>query len=300
MTDKMTSGEMRMIEIDQIDVLNPRDRNKKVFDEIVTNINAIGLKKPITVTPRSGPDGTVRYLLICGEGRMKAFRSLGEKIIPALVIEVNDENALIMSLTENIARRHYRPLELLKGIEQLRDQGYDRKVIAQKTGLCVEYVAGILTLLKKGEERLLVAVERGRVPLNAALSIVGAGDDDKAIQDALQDAYESGKLRGKQLIQARRVIERRQNLGPSIARGTPRKMTDVTTTSLIRVYQKEVDRQKQIVKKAELVQQRLLFVVGALRELIADENFTTLLRAEGLDTLPKYLAERVWSKGRIL
>ena len=300
MIDKMTPSEMKMIEIDQIDVLNPRDRNKKVFDEIVANINSIGLKKPITVTPRSGPNGTVRYLLICGEGRMKAFRSLGEKIIPALVIEVSDENALIMSLTENIARRHYRPLELLKGIEQLRDQGYDRKVIAQKTGLCVEYVTGILTLLKKGEERLLVAVERGRVPLNAALSIVGAGDDDKAIQDALQDAYESGKLRGKQLIQARRVIERRQNLGPSIARGTPRKMTDVTTTSLIRVYQKEVDRQKQIVKKAELVQQRLLFVVGALRELFADENFSTLLRAEGLDTLPKYLAERVWSKGRIL
>ena len=300
MIDKMAPSEMKMIDIDQIDILNPRERNKKVFDEIVANINAIGLKKPITVTPRSGPEGTERYLLICGEGRMKAFRSLGEKLIPALVIEVSDENALIMSLTENIARRHYRPLELLKGIEQLRDQGYDRKVIAQKTGLCVEYVTGILTLLKKGEERLLVAVERGRVPLNAALSIVGAGDDDKAIQDALQDAYESGKLRGKQLIQARRVIERRQTLGPSIARGTPRKMTDVTTTSLIRVYQKEVDRQKQIVKKAEVVQQRLLFVVEALRELLSDENFTTLLRAESLDTLPKYLAERIWSKGRIL
>ena len=65
----------------------------------------------------------------------------------------------------------------------------------------------------------------------------------------------------------------------------------------MRVYQKEVQRQKQIVKKAEIAQQQLLFVVGALRELFADENFTTLLRAEGLDTLPKYLAERVWPKG---
>ncbi len=221
MTEKMETGEMRLIPIDLIDVLNPRERNKNVFDEIVANIKAIGLKKPITVTPRAGPDGTERYLLICGEGRMKAFRSLGEQTIPALVVTVSDENAFIMSLTENIARRQYRPLELLAGIEQLRDQGYEKKVIAQKTGLTVEYVNGILTLLKNGEERLLVAVERGRIPLNAALTIAGAGDDDKDVQSALQDAYESGKLRGKQLIQARRVIESRLTLGRSVARGTP-------------------------------------------------------------------------------
>lgn len=298
MTEKLKPGEIRMIPIDRIDVLNPRERNRVVFEEIVGNIKAIGLKKPITVTPRPGSDGAERFLLICGEGRMKAFRSLGEKSIPALVVDVSDENAFIMSLAENIARRQYRPLELLAGIEHMRDQGYDKKAIAQKTGLTVEYVQGILWLLKNGEERLLVAVEKGRIPLNAALTIVGAGDDDKAVQAALQDAYESGKLRGKQLLQARKVIERRQTLGRSVARGTPRKRESVTTSSLIRTYQKEVDRQKQMVKKAEFTQQRLLFVVSALRELLADENFTTLLRAEGLDSLPKYLAERVWAGGR--
>jgi ParB family chromosome partitioning protein len=298
MTGKLDTGEMKMIPIDRIDVLNPRERNKNIFEEIVGNIKAIGLKKPITVTPRVGADGSDRYLLICGEGRMKAFRQLGEQTIPALVVKVSDENAFIMSLTENIARRQYRPLELLAGIEQLRDKGYDKKEIAKKTGLTTEYVQGILTLLKHGEERLLVAVEKGRIPLNAALTIVGAGDDDKAVQAALQDAYESGKLRGKQLLQARRVIERRQTLGRSMARGTPRNKADVTSSSLVRVYQKEVDRQKQMVKKAEIAQQRLLFVVGALRQLLADENFTTLLRAEGLDSLPKYLADRVWSGGR--
>lgn len=298
MTRKLDTGEMRMIPIDSIDVLNPRERNKNTFDEIVGNIKAIGLKKPITVTPRVGTDGDERYLLICGEGRMKAFRQLGEQNIPALVVQVSDEHAFIMSLTENIARRQYRPLELLAGIEQLRDKGYDKKEIARKTGLTAEYVQGILMLLKHGEERLLVAVEKGRIPLNAALTIVGAGDDDKAVQAALQDAYESGKLRGKQLLQARRVIERRQTLGRSMARGTPRSKADVTSSSLVRVYQKEVARQKQMVKKAEIAQQRLLFVVGALRQLLADENFTTLLRAEGLDSLPKYLADRVWSGGR--
>lgn len=297
MTHHHGTGELRIIPIDRIDVLNTRERNSRVFDEIIKNIQAIGLKKPITVTPRAGADGQERYLLVCGEGRMKAFKSLGEAAIPALVIKVSDEDAFIMSLAENIARRQYRPLELLASIKALCDQGYDKKTIALKTGLTPEYIYGISTLLERGEERLLVAVEKGKIPLNAAMAIVSAGDDDKAVQAALQDAYESGKLRGRHLREARRVFERRQALGRSVARGTPRKLVDVSTSSLVRTYQKEVDRQRLMVKKAEFAQQRLLFVVGALRQLLADENFANLLRAEGLDTLPKYLAERVWSHG---
>lgn len=290
-------SEMRMVPIDQIETLNPRERNNRVFEEIVANIKTIGLKKPITVTSRRKQDGTEHYLLVCGEGRVKAFRTLGEKIIPALVVTVSDEDALIMNLTENIARRQFRPLEVLQGIERLHKQGYDKKVIATKTGLRPEYVHAILTLLRDGEERLLVAVSKGRIPITAAIMIANAGDDNKAVQEALQDAYESGDLRGQQLLQARRVIESRQSMGRSMTPGPRRKRVDVTSSSLIRTYQKEVARQKMMVKKAEFAQQRLLFVTGALRQLLLDENFTTLLRAEGLDTLPKYLAERVWPMG---
>ena len=74
-------------------------------------------------------------------------------------------------------------------------------------------------------------------------------------------------------------------------------MPDVTSSSLIRTYQNEVGRHKLMVKKAKFAQQRLLFVVEAMRQLLADENFTNLLRAEGLETLPKYIAERVWPGG---
>ena len=298
MTSPGDFGPVQGIPVDQIEVLNPRERNNRIFAEIVSNIKTIGLKKPVVVTRREDAAGGQRYLLICGEGRLKAFRALGETTIPALVVEVSEEDAFIMSLTENIARRQSRPLELLAGIEQLRDRGYNSKQIASKTGLTHQYVQGILTLLKNGEQRLLVAVEKGAIPLNAALAIVGAGDDDKAVQAALQEAYEAGTLRGRRLIDARKVLERRASLGRSVARGTPRKGSDVTTASLIRVYQKEVDRQKSLVRKASATQQRLIFVIGALRQIFADENFTNLLRAEGLETLPKFLAERVWPEGR--
>ena len=44
-----------------IEILNPRERNQKVFQELVESIRLLGLKKPITVAERSGPDGR-RYM----------------------------------------------------------------------------------------------------------------------------------------------------------------------------------------------------------------------------------------------
>ncbi|NML98544.1 ParB/RepB/Spo0J family partition protein [Paraburkholderia sp. RP-4-7] len=290
-------GQVQMVPVNKIEVINSRERNSRVFNDIVVNIKTIGLKKPIKVTKRLASDGTEKYLLVCGEGRLKAFKSLGEANIPALVVDVSDEDAFIMSLAENIARRTCRPLELLTGIRQLQERGYTPKSIAEKTGLNPHYLTGILSLLHQGEERLVVAVEKGLIPLNAALTIVGAGDDDAAVQAALQDAYESGKLRGRALMDARRVIDRRKTLGRSASRVMSRKTSDVTPSSLVRTYQNEVARQKAMVRKAEFAHQRLMFVVGALKQLLADENFVNLLRAEGLATLPKYLAERVWSGG---
>lgn len=297
MNQHHTMGELHMIPIAQIEVLNTRERNKQVFDQIVYNIKSVGLKKPITVTARPGENGTEKYLLVCGEGRLKAFMALGESTIAAMVIDVSDEDAFIMSMVENIARRKSSPLELLAGIQQLVAKGYDKRTIAKKTGLSVEYVQGIMHLIKNGEERLMVAVESGRIPLNAALAIVGAGNSSEAVQAALQEAYESGQLRGKQLEHARRLIEKRDSYGRALGRGTRRVAVDITASSLVRTYLKEVERQKLMVKKAGAAQQRLLFVIGALGQLLVNENFTTLLRAEGLDTLPTYLADRVWPKG---
>ena len=72
----------------------------------------------------------------------------------------------------------------------------------------------------------------------------------------------------------------------------------MTADSLVRAYRKETERQKLLVKRASVSQSRLLFVVNALRRLFADDHFVTLLRAEGLLTLPRPLAERLGlSKG---
>jgi ParB family chromosome partitioning protein len=300
MTD--TPENVSMVPIARIEVLNSRDRNMKVFEEIVESIQLIGLKKPITVAERAGEDGQPKYLLVCGEGRLNAFRILGETHIPALVVDVSDEDAFIMSLAENIARRGYRPLEILADIELLRERGYTADVIIQKTGLSPKYVRDIVFLLEQGEERLIEGVQRGSIPLTTALEIARASANDPQnangesgesnLGDLLQEAYENGQLKGRQIIEAKRLIEKRQELGPSSPNSAQIK-PPTSSYSLVRTYQKEVERQRKMVLKAEHAHQRLLLVVQGLKKLFADENFVTLLRAEGLDTLPKYLAERI-------
>ncbi len=300
MTD--TPENVSMVPIARIEVLNSRDRNMKVFEEIVESIQLIGLKKPITVAERAGDEGQPKYLLVCGEGRLNAFRILGETHIPALVVDVSDEDAFIMSLAENIARRGYRPLEILADIELLRERGYTADVIIQKTGLSPKYVRDIVFLLEQGEERLIEGVQRGSIPLTTALEIARASANDPQnangeggesnLGDLLQEAYENGQLKGRQIIEAKRLIEKRQELGPSSPNAAQIK-PPTSSYSLVRTYQKEVERQRKMVLKAEHAHQRLLLVVQGLKKLFADENFVTLLRAEGLDTLPKYLAERI-------
>ena len=299
-----TPETVTLVPINRIEILNSRDRNMKVFEEIVDNIRTIGLKKPITVAERSGDDGDPRYVLVCGEGRLNAFRILGETHIPALVVDVSDEDAFIMSLAENIARRGYRPLEILADIEVLRKRGYSAEIIIQKTVLSPKYVKDIVFLLDQGEERLIEGVQRGTIPLTTALEIARAnenastaGEDGQAnLGDLLQEAYENGQLKGRQIIEAKRLIEKRLEHGPASPNRDQIK-PPTSSYSLVRTYQREVERQRKMVLKAEHAHQRLLLVVQGLKKLFADEHFVNLLRAQGLDTLPKYLAERINTLG---
>jgi len=198
------------IPTDRIRILNPRVRNRRTFEAMVENIARIGLKRPITVAPRTGTHPQ-EYDLVCGQGRLEAFIELKQDSIPAIVIEADESDCLIMSLVENCARRQHNPLDLMREIGTLRQRGYNDRQIGEKIGVSTEYVNMIAGLLEKGEERLVSAVETGLLPLNLAIDI--AKTDAKGAQKALMDAYKQNKLRGRKLTLARRLIEQRELRG---------------------------------------------------------------------------------------
>ncbi len=298
MSKQQKSSKVIMIPIEKINILNPRVRNKKVFAEITDNIAQVGLKRPITVTPCHSKEPGKEYDLVCGQGRLEAFLACGQTEIPAIVIHADEEQALIMSLVENCARRKHNAMDLMQGIGILKKQGYDAKAIAKKTGLNLDYTNSVLALMEKGEERLLSAVESGHMAITVAIRIAETPDEN--MQQVLQDIYESKQLRGNRFLLAKKLVDRRRRTGKAMSgrRGGPSTNTgEISAQDVMKIYQKEVDRKRLLTRKADITNNKLLFIMEALRRLLQEEHFNTLLRAEGLNTLPKSLADLMTEKG---
>lgn len=281
-----------LVPVDTITVVNPRVRNQKVFDEITANIAELGLKRPITVAARAPEGGgEPNYELVCGQGRLEAFKTLGQSEIPAIVIDASSEDCLVMSLVENLARRQHRSLDLLRDIRRLKESGYSEREIATKTQLSSKYVHGVIKLLESREHRLLRAVESGKIPVSVAVDIADA--DDVGVQTVLRQAYEKKLLRGGRLLAAKRLVEARQRHGKGRASSDRGSRKSLSVESLLKTYENDVEKKKILLRKAHAACSEMLFLTQSLKTLMADENFVTLLRAEGLATLPKTIAHRL-------
>jgi ParB family chromosome partitioning protein len=279
---------VELIPLDRITVVNPRSRNQKLFKEIVGNIAQVGLKRPITVTRRIEAGGPF-YDLVCGQGRLEAFKALGQREVPALVVSASEEDCLVASLVENCARRHYQGIDLLQDIGGMKDRGYTVQDIARKTGLSGEYVYAVLHLLRKGEQRLLRAVESGQMPFTVALEIAEA--DGAGIQSALQSAYESNLLRGRKLLAVKRILEIRRNQGKGL-KVYEKRSTPISSEALVRAYEEDANRKKLLIRRAEAAKSRLSLIIEALRRLLKDQIFVRLLSEEGFADLPAPIASR--------
>ena len=278
-----------MIPVSQVRLLNPRARSKAKFSEIVKNIAAVGLKKPITVTVREEEAGA--YDLVCGQGRLEAYQTLGQTEVPAIVRSVPKHDRYIMSLVENVARGQATSMALVRELHALRERGYSNADIGAKVHLTEAYVSMLLRLLDQGEERLVRSVDRGEIPISVAMEI--SASDDAAIQQSLAELYTSKQLRGRALLAARRLVEERRAIGKSMRKSGRHDPPKVTADEIVKTYRKEVARQKQQAKKARVTELRLVFVANALKGLLSDESFVNLLRAEKLDNLPEYLADAI-------
>lgn len=298
MSTQARSRQIEMIPVDALRILNPRSRNRRQHREIVDNISAVGLKRPITVSRRVSGDH-VHYDVVCGEGRIEAFRMLGQREIPAIVIDAAEEDCLLMSLVENIARRPHRAIDLMAEIGRLAKRGRSDAEIAETIGMSRAWVHNVVVLLERGEERLVAAVETGLIPMGMAAEIAMAKDGD--VQSILMEAYESGKIKGKKIAAIRRLLDLRAGRHKRVkdrGLGLKNEARRPTAEDLLRVYQREAEKQRLLAHKAQFAQARLLFIVEALKDLLADEGFVTLLRAESLASMPQALAARIKAKAR--
>jgi ParB family transcriptional regulator, chromosome partitioning protein len=277
---------VELLAIHEIRIANPRSRQKKAFQSIVSNVDNVGLKKPVTVTRRSRASDGTEFDLVCGQGRIEAILALGGSMVPAVVIEASAEERQLMSLVENIARSRPSHTELIREVRSLLGRGYSSTEISEKLGMHRTYIHDVVRLVKKGEDDLVARVESGLLPVAVAVKIAVASDAD--VQQALNQAYESGELRGAKFQTAQALVARRSGKHKTSASGKK-----VSGMDIVREYEKQTARQRALVQRATIVAQRLALLTSSLKQLLADEGFATLLRAEHLDTMPQQLASRM-------
>ncbi len=141
-------GKPREIPLEQIDS-NPFQTRVNMDEaqlaELAASITANGVVQPILVRPLA----TGRFQLIAGERRWRASELAGKKTIPAILRQVSDEQAMEITIVENLQRADLNPMEQARAFERLaREFHMTQEQMATRTGKDRVSVSNFLRLLK--------------------------------------------------------------------------------------------------------------------------------------------------------
>src|SRR6201986_3675275 len=132
-------------------------------------MTANGVVHPILVRPIDGG----RFQLIAGERRWRESQLAGQKTIPAILRQVSDEQALEITIVENLQRADLNPMEQARAFERLsREFHMTQEQIATRTGQDRVSVSNYVRLLSMPEsvQRL---VETGQLTFGHAKALLG-------------------------------------------------------------------------------------------------------------------------------
>jgi ParB family chromosome partitioning protein len=197
-------GKPREINLDQID-RNPFQTRTQVNEaqlgELAASIAANGVVQPILVRPLANG----RFQLIAGERRWRASQLAGKATIPAILRQVSDEQAMEITIVENLQRADLNPMEQARAFERLsREFHMTQEQMAVRTGKDRASVANFLRLLRLpstvqarvesgelsfGHARTLLAFEHGEEMEKTAQRIV-----DRSLSVRQTEMYVQGLL----------------------------------------------------------------------------------------------------------
>ncbi|CDH07946.1 ParB domain protein nuclease [Xenorhabdus bovienii str. oregonense] len=281
-----------LVDISSIKIANPRTRNKFIHNEIKENIEKTGLRKPVSL--RKIRDKDFEYALICGQGRLEALAKLGETHIPAIIKDVDEEEGYIMSLAENIARRNPRSAELFEVVRDMKLRGLSDSEISKRLGYSKNWVNNITMLLGKGEQKLLAAVEKRKIPLYLAVEF--ARSSTQEAQQLFIDAYEKGLIKSRDVIKIRNILDRRSegNKGSkNIEYIYNKNQKKMSPEDLMSVYQENIDKHKSIHARSEYVAENLVLTKQLMQELILQKEFVSILISENVGDIPTLIIESI-------
>ncbi|HEX6878738.1 MAG TPA: ParB/RepB/Spo0J family partition protein [Terriglobales bacterium] len=177
----MTGDLVKEIPVEQID-RNPYQTRTRfaedALNELAASIKASGVVQPVVVRPE--PNG--RYQLIAGERRWLASQRAGKNTVPAIIRQVSNEQAMEMTIVENLQREDLNPMEQAKAYERLgREFGLTQEQMAQRTGKDRSSVSNFLRLLKLPNE-VQGLIEEEKLSFGHAKALMGLDSPEAMVK----------------------------------------------------------------------------------------------------------------------
>ena len=170
-----------------------KEQPRKTFDEkslreLANSIERNGILQPLLVRPMA--DGS--YQLVAGERRWRASRMAGLTEVPVVIKEMSDEQAMEISLIENLQREDLNPIEEAEGLQALIDKcGFTQEEAAASVGKSRPAITNSLRLLKLPED-VREMTKSGAISAGHARALLAF--DNEALIREVADQIVSKKL----------------------------------------------------------------------------------------------------------
>jgi ParB family chromosome partitioning protein len=181
----------REISIDLIDS-NPyqtrRRINEDALQELAESIRVSGVVQPVVLRPQPGG----RFQLVAGERRWLASKLAGKTSVPAVIRELSNEQAMEITIIENLQREDLNPMEQARAFERLsREFGLTQEEIATRTGKDRASIANFIRLLKlTGEIQELL--ETGELTLGHGKALCALAGFPDQLAKAVKEVVNKG------------------------------------------------------------------------------------------------------------
>ena len=185
--------------------------DKKELEGLTQSIKEKGFIQPIVVRKIAGGG----YEVVAGERRYQAAKSLGLKEIPTIVKDLNEKDAFILAIVENLQRQDLNPIEEAQALRRLMEEfEFSLEEVARFVGKDKTTVVNSLRLLKL-PENIQQALKDGIITRTQARTILTAEkvqDQEKLFRQILKEGLSVRDIEKK----ARLVSSKRKKSDPFI------------------------------------------------------------------------------------
>jgi ParB family transcriptional regulator, chromosome partitioning protein len=156
------------------------DPRPELLEELVASIKATGLIQPLIVRPL--PGFPHQFEVVAGERRFKAAQIAGLSNVPAIIREFNDQEAIAISLIENIQREELSPADEARALRRLTEEfSLTHEQVAHAIGRSRAAVSNLLRLLDLPAE-VTTLMESRTISMGHARALLGIEGDEERVR----------------------------------------------------------------------------------------------------------------------